>query len=128
MKIYKDQNLEVRFDLDYKILINKFLREHVILKEAAQFTGAIELTSPKAVLLDLSLVKSMEKFAKDIIADDLTMQLKGRGVRKFSLVRSGEQKLNDFILSLMEGDKKPEKLQVREFDSEAEAMAWLREK
>ncbi len=126
MKIYKDENLEVRYDLDHKILSAKFLRSHILLKEAAQFTGSIELISPKGVLLDFSQVESLEKFAQDIIDDDLTMQLQGHGVRKFAYVRSPQQKVNDFIMRQFQGERKPEKLEVKEFDNTEEALLWLK--
>ncbi len=126
MKIYKDENLEVRFDLDSKVLEAKFLKEYMLLKEAAQFTGSIELISPKGVLMDFSQVKGMEKFAQDIFEDDLTMQLKGHGVRKFAFVRSPEEKVNQFIMGLFDHGQKPEKLDLKEFDNAADALVWLK--
>ena len=126
MKIYKDQNLEIRYDLDDKILISKFLKNHILLKEAAQFTGSIELISPRGVLLDFSQVESMEKFAKDIFEDDLTMQLQGHGVRKFAFVLSPEDKINKFLLGLFDGGLKPEKLELKTFENESDALQWLK--
>ncbi len=126
MKIYRDENLEIRYDLDNKILKAKFLRDYILLKEAAQFTGSIELISPKGVLLDFSQVKGMEKFAQDILDDDLTMQLKGHGVRKFAFVRSSDEKVNKFVMSLFESEDRPQNLDIQEFDNEDDAMVWLK--
>ncbi len=126
MKVYKDANLDMRFDLNDKVMIGKFLKNYVLLKETAQFTGGIELLSPKGVMLDLSEVEDMENYAKSILEDDLTLQLKGHGVRKFALVKSRSDKLNNFVMSLFEGDKKPEKLEIAEFDSADDALIWLK--
>ena len=125
MKIYKDQNLEIRWEVEHKLLINRFLRKHVIMKEVAQFTGAIELLSPNSVMLDMSKVESMEKYAKDLLVDDLTMQLQGRGVKKFALLRSYNNEINEFIFSLFQGDKMPKKLDIKDFVDEKQALAWL---
>ena len=125
MKLYKDQNLEIRWEVEHKLLINRFLRKHVIMKEVAQFTGAIELLSPKCVMLDMSKVESMEKYAKDLLVDDLTMQLQGRGVKKFALLRSFNNEINEFIFSLFQGEKRPKKLDIKDFVDEKQALAWL---
>jgi len=125
MKIYKDQNLEIRWEVEHKLLINRFLRKHVIMKEVAQFTGAIELLSPNSVMLDMSKVESMEKYAKDLLVDDLTMQLQGRGVKKFALLRSYNNEINEFIFSLFQGEKMPKKLDIKDFVDEKQALAWL---
>jgi len=125
MKIYKDQNLEIRWEVEHKLLINRFLRKHVIMKEVAQFTGAIELLSPNSVMLDMSKVESMEKYAKDLLVDDLTMQLQGRGVKKFALLRSYNNEINEFIFSLFQDEKKRKKLDIKDFVDEKQALAWL---
>ncbi len=126
MKVYKDANLDMRFDLNDKVLICKFLKNFVLLKETAQFTGGIELLSPKGVMLDLSEVEDMENYAKSILEDDLTMQLKGHGARRFALVKSKNDKLNKFVMDLFQGNNKPEKLEIAEFDSADDALIWLK--
>ncbi len=126
MKIYKDENLEIYFDLDSKIVTTKFLRSHVILKEVAQFTGLFELIKPVSVLLDLSSVKSMEKFAKDLLIDDLPMYVGNSGISKFAIVSSSDEKLNEFIHGLFSQDKAFETLDLKDFGNAQDALVWLK--
>ncbi len=126
MKLYKDKNIEFRFDIGGDILVVKFLNEHPVFSETAQFTGAIELINAKRILLDLSVVKDFSSDAKELLIEDLTKQLMGHGVRKLAILKSPNDKINSFIEQIIK-EKQPPRLKIRFFDTYSDATVWLKD-
>ncbi len=124
MRLYKDKNIDIRYDKGGDFLSVKFLQTKVYLQQISEFITSIEIVNSHRVLLDLSKLLEIDQEAKEFFGQELNKVLRNSGIRKMAILKSSQKAINDYLLEIT-GSNKPKRLKLRFFDSSQEATKWL---
>ncbi len=126
MKLYKDKNIDIRYDEGRDFLLVKFLKPSVYMQQVSELLAAIDVVHSHRVLLDLSGLAVIDQEASSLFAQDLNKTLFNSGIRKLAIIKSESEDINQFFQGLIENSKS-KLLKLRFWDNRDKAIAWLQD-